>query len=86
MTDPSNPVPVFGRRLPSDKKLYVELPPDKEAKLPLVRFSDGRYGFDPRVVIGEDNRVQVKNTSAWPWCVHGHLIIVFPGRESKTGL
>ena len=42
------------------------------------------YG-SPEVVIGPDQRIRVNTTNAWPYAVHGHLIMRFPNGRTYIG-
>jgi V8-like Glu-specific endopeptidase len=34
---------------------------------------------------GADNRVRITNTTAWPYSVHGHVIITYPDKKQYIG-
>lgn len=50
---------------------------------------DGRYCMGgapaPEVIIGRDDRVRVNNPRAWPFSVHGHMVMRFPNGKTFIG-
>lgn len=57
---------------------------DLEPKIELRAEEDGRFGI-MEVVIPPDQRQRVTNTTAWPYRVHGHLIMRFPNGKTYIG-
>jgi glutamyl endopeptidase len=80
--DKQNPTPVDGL---AGMSRQPEITPADEGSGKLVRRDDGRYYFEPTVIIGRDDRVRVGNPTARPWRVHGHLIIRFPNGRTYIG-
>jgi glutamyl endopeptidase len=78
----ANPVPVSGKiaEFQSPSPLIESISPYQ-----LERTTDGRYRFVPEVIIGPDNRIQITNTTAWPYPVHGHIIMTFPNGSTYIG-
>lgn len=80
--DSRNPQPVSGVAPAAATR---EIDPSLEKDIPLTRAPDGRYVFDPTVIIGPDDRVRVGNPAAWPWSVQGHMIMRFPNGKTYIG-
>lgn len=48
-------------------------------------LSDDTGEFRTEVIIGPDDRRRIKNTTAWPWRVHGHMRMRFPNGRVYIG-
>lgn len=58
---------------------------DKEPpEAPLLMSPTGLFAR-PEVIIGADDRARVHATSAWPFAVHGHMIMRFPNGKTYIG-
>lgn len=82
-TSEANPRPAGGHA----EDFSVRIPLEKALKDPPkpVRTSDGRFLFQKETVIGQDDRVRVHETTAWPFTVHGHMIMRFPNGQVFIG-
>ncbi|MEZ4733756.1 MAG: trypsin-like peptidase domain-containing protein [Caldilineaceae bacterium] len=77
----NNPVPVAGYAdSPEGTVLSTQLPEPALAETP-----SGRFLFHPEIVFPPDDRVRVEKTSAWPYSVHGHMIMRFPNGQVYIG-
>lgn len=78
-----NPRPVRGHA----EGFSVSIPLEKALTNPPkpVRAPDGRFLFQKETVIGQDDRVRIQATNAWPFSVHGHMIMRFPNGQVFIG-
>lgn len=70
---------------PAAKYVLVE---ELDKRFRIVRTApEGRVKLLPGVksVLAADNRVRITNTTAWPYSVHGHVIITYPDQKQYIG-
>jgi glutamyl endopeptidase len=71
---------------PKHRYVLVE-EPDKRYRIvgqdPVGRVTPRAKAKAPQA--GQDNRVRVNDTTTWPNCVHGHVIITFPDNNQYIG-
>jgi V8-like Glu-specific endopeptidase len=71
-----------------DKRYILVEESDKRFRLvgtTAAKISRVKLRFKLKPQAGVDNRVRITNTTAWPYSVHGHVIITYPDKKQYIG-
>lgn len=75
-----NPEPVQGKV--KAQRSWVENLNDINNSYNFESFPDDQIA---EIILGEDDRIRIEDTTSWPYITHGHMVMTFPNNKVFIG-